>query len=369
MEIKQIPKERRELAALAQKQGWDLMPTSNGHIKWVPPDARDDIVISGSTPSEFRSSANLISQLKKSGFVDSPEEWNRIRQMNICHESILESPTSMKTFSEYAELIRVANDPSEVWTKSTRSNVEWLFIDVVVRSMTRAQEFAKVGENAYSGEWFEQTFLDKSGLLGSDVGAISESLSCGCGFKGSIIELAKHCRTKGGNAIRPHHQLRVQMIVPGGEKVLLGFAGRSRANAIECPECDFTCYKSQPHIMDEHLDKTHKGSLERCVFCSYIVPTEEIDSHHERECAALVDAEEQRVLEELVRSEEDIDLDAPDPSAPEPVPDPERPLTIETLATLVEYVYGPTYGDLDGAMAAITATLDGLRAAVHYKRE
>ena len=59
-------KEIRALAKLAEAQGWTVTRTRNGHLKWVSP--QGSVVISPSTPSDWRSMKNHLAHLRRAGF-------------------------------------------------------------------------------------------------------------------------------------------------------------------------------------------------------------------------------------------------------------------------------------------------------------
>jgi hypothetical protein len=60
-------KELKKLMKKARDQGWTIVHSGGGHLKWKPKDKSQPIVVSGSTPSDHRSISNLKSQLRRSG--------------------------------------------------------------------------------------------------------------------------------------------------------------------------------------------------------------------------------------------------------------------------------------------------------------
>lgn len=66
MPLNQIPRDLRNLAKLAQSQGWTLQPTRKGHVRFNAPDGATT-VLAGGTPSDHRSTKNLLSLLRRSG--------------------------------------------------------------------------------------------------------------------------------------------------------------------------------------------------------------------------------------------------------------------------------------------------------------
>lgn len=66
MPLSQIPRDLRNLAKLAQSQGWTLKPTSKGHLRFQAPGGMG-MVLASSTPSDYRSSKNLLSRLRRFG--------------------------------------------------------------------------------------------------------------------------------------------------------------------------------------------------------------------------------------------------------------------------------------------------------------
>ena len=61
----------RGLAELAQEQGWTLFKTNGNHIKWQPP--KGHFVVSATTPSDWRALQNTKSNLRKAGLKMSDE--------------------------------------------------------------------------------------------------------------------------------------------------------------------------------------------------------------------------------------------------------------------------------------------------------
>ena len=62
-----MKKATKKLAKIAEKQGFLVEQTKNGHIRFVPADKSKDIVIASGSASDHRSQKNLIAQLRKSG--------------------------------------------------------------------------------------------------------------------------------------------------------------------------------------------------------------------------------------------------------------------------------------------------------------
>lgn len=58
----------KHLKRAARQQGWTVELANGGHLKWTPP-TDSPIVFSPSTPSDWRAIANIVSRLRKSGFV------------------------------------------------------------------------------------------------------------------------------------------------------------------------------------------------------------------------------------------------------------------------------------------------------------
>jgi predicted RNA binding protein YcfA (HicA-like mRNA interferase family) len=52
----------------AEQQGWQVVPTKNGHMKWYAPDGKS-IVTSPSTGS-YRSWKNFLAMIRKAGYKD-----------------------------------------------------------------------------------------------------------------------------------------------------------------------------------------------------------------------------------------------------------------------------------------------------------
>lgn len=63
MAVSKVPKDLRALAKRYVAKGWTLKPTRSGHIKWTAPGGQ--VVISGSTPSDWRSVKNTAAHLAR----------------------------------------------------------------------------------------------------------------------------------------------------------------------------------------------------------------------------------------------------------------------------------------------------------------
>jgi hypothetical protein len=62
----------RDLASLAEKQGWEVTFTHGGHLRWRPPDG--DYVITSSTPDTKLSFDRAKIDLKKAGLITTAAE-------------------------------------------------------------------------------------------------------------------------------------------------------------------------------------------------------------------------------------------------------------------------------------------------------
>lgn len=62
-----LPKDLKVLARRAEEQGWDLRQTGGGHLKWIAPSGA--FVFTASTPSDHRAYKNILSSLRRRGFV------------------------------------------------------------------------------------------------------------------------------------------------------------------------------------------------------------------------------------------------------------------------------------------------------------
>lgn len=60
-----IPRDQRDLAKRAAKQGWRI-EQGGKHLKWYSPDGQI-IIVSSVTPSDWRSHKNLEARLKRAG--------------------------------------------------------------------------------------------------------------------------------------------------------------------------------------------------------------------------------------------------------------------------------------------------------------
>jgi predicted RNA binding protein YcfA (HicA-like mRNA interferase family) len=59
----------KEIAQAAKEQGWEIGRTKKGHLRYVPPDPRQPIVIGSGTPGDKRALRNFLAQLKRAGFI------------------------------------------------------------------------------------------------------------------------------------------------------------------------------------------------------------------------------------------------------------------------------------------------------------
>lgn len=62
-----IPEPLRNLARLAKKQDWTIERTKGHHIRWTSPTGA--VVLSGSTPGDWRNMKNVRAQLRNAGLV------------------------------------------------------------------------------------------------------------------------------------------------------------------------------------------------------------------------------------------------------------------------------------------------------------
>lgn len=60
-------KELKQLRRQAEHQGWRVVRTSADHYKWYAPDGKS-MVVSGSTPSDYRAIKNQKSLMRRAGF-------------------------------------------------------------------------------------------------------------------------------------------------------------------------------------------------------------------------------------------------------------------------------------------------------------
>lgn len=59
----------RDIERAAKEQGWVVGRTRRGHPTFKPPDPSKDIVVGSGTPGDVRAIRNLLSQLRRQGFV------------------------------------------------------------------------------------------------------------------------------------------------------------------------------------------------------------------------------------------------------------------------------------------------------------
>lgn len=73
----------KRLIKLARQQGWDVEFTAKGHLRFVPADRSQEIVIAGGTPSDWRAAKNLEAQLRKSGLKMNRRTSRGLRRNSI----------------------------------------------------------------------------------------------------------------------------------------------------------------------------------------------------------------------------------------------------------------------------------------------
>jgi hypothetical protein len=56
-----------KLRRQAEQQGWRVVPTTKGHLKWYAPD-KATIVVSGTSTSDWRGFNNQLAHMRKAGF-------------------------------------------------------------------------------------------------------------------------------------------------------------------------------------------------------------------------------------------------------------------------------------------------------------
>ncbi len=61
--------ELRDIEDAAKEQGWAVGRTRRGHPTFRPPDPSKDIVVGSGTASDVRAIRNLLSRLRRQGFV------------------------------------------------------------------------------------------------------------------------------------------------------------------------------------------------------------------------------------------------------------------------------------------------------------
>jgi predicted RNA binding protein YcfA (HicA-like mRNA interferase family) len=59
----------KDIEQAARQQGWRVDRTKKGHPRFTPPDPTKQIVIGSGTPSDHRSLQNMLSQLRRQGFI------------------------------------------------------------------------------------------------------------------------------------------------------------------------------------------------------------------------------------------------------------------------------------------------------------
>lgn len=62
-----VKKDLKKIVQAAEKQGWRVKMTKNGHWSFYAPDG-ENIVHAGGTPSDHRALDNLVAQLRRYGF-------------------------------------------------------------------------------------------------------------------------------------------------------------------------------------------------------------------------------------------------------------------------------------------------------------
>jgi hypothetical protein len=63
-------KKMNGLIEILRGEGWRVEPTRPGHVQLIPPDKQYEIVHAPGTSSDHRGFANVLAQLRRSGYQD-----------------------------------------------------------------------------------------------------------------------------------------------------------------------------------------------------------------------------------------------------------------------------------------------------------
>lgn len=66
-ELRRLKRDIRPLAITAFEQGWTVVKTNGGHLKWTSPTGM--AIFSASTPSDARAVRNIRSLLRRNGLI------------------------------------------------------------------------------------------------------------------------------------------------------------------------------------------------------------------------------------------------------------------------------------------------------------
>lgn len=65
VDIRRVPRAFKAAFKQARREGWDVVFTKNGHIRWQPP--YGCAVFTPSSPSDYRGERNAIAKLRRAG--------------------------------------------------------------------------------------------------------------------------------------------------------------------------------------------------------------------------------------------------------------------------------------------------------------
>ena len=129
MSLSNVNKEMRPIIQELRAQGWKLEDTNNGHARARPPDPRHDIVVF-SRCEEPRAIRNVISQLKKSGFIWPPPPRERtttnpnelIERLDLDPSPVSQPPTSQQPVSQQPVVLVNLEDQLYAALRDAREN-------------------------------------------------------------------------------------------------------------------------------------------------------------------------------------------------------------------------------------------------------
>lgn len=376
------------LIKMAREQGWEFTMTNNSHHQFISPTGEKEGI--STSPGDMRAIKNLEAGLKRQGMIVDPEEWKRHkRALRDVERHRTNQLQSRKAQSQIVQLMGLSmGDPSFVNSKNTEA-VTWYC--------------------AYVAKALKGIELTADGIpvMPQPDGEVDVEApivcSCGARFENPVAA-ATHSYDRTTHSYKPGHRpvLAVDKVEVEDMPPLDAEPEQSERpdidNALGCPECEFVCYKSEPHVMDDHL---MMHGLARCHACSKVMQPGSLEKHQAEYCTVLNELRPPRKRGSRrdtgypIMSDDELDaMTAPDdppapPSAPEapPVADPAPPApppppvapagrpadpanaTEQELFALLEIVLdGPVTLDQE-TFSAVSAWMDATRTLLRVRSE